>query len=42
MNGFVNESRMSKSVKRTKNVREQMMKENDENRVPEFVIEDFN
>ena len=41
MNGYVNESRISKSVKRTKNNQNVMMKENDENRIPDFMIEDF-
>lgn len=42
MNGFANESRMSKSVKRTKNSQNAMIKGNDENKIPEFTIEDFN
>lgn len=40
--GYYNDSRISKSVKRPKNSQNYMMKENDENKVPEFLIEDFN
>lgn len=42
MNGFVNETRLTKSVKKPKNTREPILRGNDENKIPEFVIEDFN
>jgi hypothetical protein len=42
MNGYFNDSRLSKSVKRTKNSQTVIMKHNDENKIPEFMIEDFN
>lgn len=42
VNGYFNDSRLSKSVKRPKNSNTVILKQNDENKVPEFMIEDFN
>jgi hypothetical protein len=42
VNGYFNDSRLSRSVKRPKNSNTVILKHNDENKIPEFMIEDFN